>query len=303
MKIVVTGCNGRLGQTVCEVLLASGHVVAGIDRAAAGERPHPFVIDTLLNPFAIHRVFDLLAGQVEAVVHLANHVNAMAAPAEQVLRENLAMNTSVFVAAAQAGATRAVFASSVQAMLGGHEADGSANVRMPHALPVSEKIECRPTNAYGLSKVLTETMLDHLCDPKRFGQTLSAVSLRFPYILAPQGLEATVTRTAPLDFIWGGSEAFSYIAREDAAEAIRLALEAPIAGHRALWCAAPDPRTSEPVSSLVERFYSAVPGADEALRRDSLVDCDAAAAAIGWRATRVAREERSRRGPSAPAHA
>lgn len=298
MRILVTGCNGRLGQAACETLLAAGHVVVGLDAQAVSGRPHRVVVDTLLNPFAVHRGFDLLGG-ADAVVHLANHTNSLVAPAEVVLRENQAMNTSVFLGALQAGVPRIVFASSVQAMLGGAEMDGQVNQRPPARAPIDETYPASPTNVYGLSKVLGEKQLDHLCDAGRFpraGGALSAVSIRLPYIQNAKGFEMSATKMVLTDFLWGGSECFAYIAREDAAEAVLRACEASVAGHEVVWCAAPDPRIPETVAQLVDRFYSGVPGVEECLRRESFVNCEKAERLLSWRASRVMREERARRG-------
>lgn len=300
MRVLVTGCNGRLGQAACETLLAAGHVVVGIDAQAVTGRPHRVVVDTLLNPFAVHRGLDALGG-ADAVVHLANHTNSLVAPVEVVLRENQAMNTSVFLAAWQTGARRIVFASSIQAMLGGAEMDGQVNQRPPARAPIDEAYPASPTNAYGLSKVLAEKSLDHLCDAWRFSRAadigdLTAVSLRLPYIQNAKGFEMSVTKTMLTDFHWGGSECFAYIAREDAAEAVLRACEAAIAGHEVVWCAAPDPRVPETVPQLVDRFYSSVPGVEECLRRDSFVNCEKAERLLAWRASRIMRDERARRG-------
>lgn len=297
MRIVVTGCNGRLGSACAETLLAAGHAVVGVDCAPATDRPHPVVVDSLLNPYTIHRAFDHLGGAPDAVVHLANHINSFAAPAETVLRENLAMNSSVFMASFGAGVRRVVFISSIQAMLGGAESNGVHCERLPHTLPLSERIPLCPLNAYGLSKVLGERTLDSLCDSVTFGPRgqsgpMSAASLRLPFVVSREGFERISAQTEPSDFKWGGCEAFAYIAREDAAEAVRLALEAPISGHEVFWCSAPDPRSPESVARLVERYYAAVPGADECLARDSLVDCSKAERLLGWRAARVLREHR-----------
>lgn len=299
MKVIVTGCNGKLGQASCEVLLGAGHVVVGIDAAAMPDRPHRVVVDTLLNPFALHRALDVLGGSADAVVHLANHTNSMVAPAEVVLRENNAMNTSVFMGAWQAGVKRIVFSSSIQAMLGGVEADGQWNQRLPSRLPIDEAYPPSPTNVYGLSKVLAEEMLDHLCAKERFGKPsggLSALSLRLPFIQAPKGFEMSLAKSVLTDYLWGGCECFAYITTQDAAEAVRLAVEAPTEGHEVVWCAAPDPRIPETVAQLTQRFYLGVPGIESCLRVNSFVNCEKAERILGWRVSRIMREERSRRG-------
>ncbi len=298
MNVVITGCNGRLGVACAEAILEAGHRVVGIDCVPRADRPHEVVVDSLLNPYALHRAFDRLGGRPDALVHLANHINSLGAPAEVVLRENQAMNAGVFMGAWQAGVGRLVFASSVQAMLGGAETDNSANQRLPPRFPIDESLPASPTNVYGLSKVLAERTLDSLCDARAFRPLsgdhppLSALSLRFPYILAPKAFESNLARSGLTDYMWGGAEGFAYIAREDAAAAIRLAVEAKTPGHQALWIAAPDPRTPETVPELIDRFYASVPGAGDALRRDSFVNCERAHALLGWAPRRILRAER-----------
>jgi len=297
MRIILTGCNGKLGRSTADLLVSRGDDVIGIDAAPLGGRPHKVVVDSLLNPYCIHRAFDEAGGPVDAVIHLANHTNSRVAPAEVVLRENLAMNTSVFMAAWGARVPRVVFASSVQAMLPYIEMDGGFGDRIPHALPINESIEPRPSNVYGLSKLLTERMLSQLANPVDFrGGITTAVSLRLPYILGPKEFEATIARSSIADLQWGGAEAFGYVHVEDAAEAAFAATRAVVEGHEVCWIAAPDPRPAEGVSSIVSRFYKGVPGSAEAVARGSLHDCAKAHRLLGWSATRTLSAERASRG-------
>jgi len=302
VRIVLTGCNGKLGQAVADLLVSRAGAVAGIDLTPAPNRPHRVVIDDLRRPEAIHRALDLLDGPPDALIHLANHTNSMVAPAEVVLRENLAMNASVFMAAIQRGVRRIAFASSIQAMLPNMETDGTFGQRTPHKLPVSESIDPRPSNVYGVSKLTTERMLAMLCDNTSFKSpnAVSAVSVRLPYILGPQQFDAASKRAGSPEFMWGGAEAFAYIHVADAAEAMVLAADARLSGHEAVWCAAPDPRPAETVKSIVERFYASVDGAPEAVRRCSLVDCSRAEGLLGWKARHVLSIERRRAGLEPP---
>ncbi len=297
MRIIVTGCNGKLGRAACEALVARGDEVIGVDAAAASGRPHRVVVGTLLDPFLVHRVFDAAGGPVDAVVHLANHTNSRVAPAEVVLRENMAMNSSVILGAFNAGVPRVVFSSSIQAMLPFIEMDGGVGEqRVPPGFPINEAIEPRPSNTYGLSKLLTERMLSELCRTDLFKGTMSAVSLRLPYILGPKEFDWVVARTEAAQAVWGGPEAFAYVAVEDAAAAVAGAVTAPIQGHEVIWCAAPDPRPIDTVAALVERFYTGVAGADQSVRSGSLQDCSKAKRLLDWHATKLLADERRRRG-------
>lgn len=305
ISVIITGCNGRLGRAVGDLAVSRGHTVVGIDAAPAPGRPHPVVVEDLRHPPAIHRAFERLGKAPDAVVHLANHTNSLAAPAEVVLRENVSMNTSVFMAAAQGGAKRIVFSSSIQAFIANFDNDGGMGVRLPHALPLSEALEPRPSNAYGVSKLVSERMLDTLCDADTFkligrapGERLSAASLRLPYILNAQMFESAARNTGAVDYRWGGPEAFAYIHVDDAADAVLRACEATLSGHEVLWVAAADPRVAQTVEELIDRHYPGVPGADAARRMRRLSDCSKAQRLLGWRSTRHVSGERARLGLS-----
>jgi len=294
MVVIVTGSSGHLGTAVCDLLLAHGHSVIGVDVRIRHDAPHPFLAADLGDPMAIHRALDMVPDGADAVVHLANHITSTGKPAGQILRENLSMNTSVFMAAYERGVGHVVFSSSIQAMLGGSEIDGSWSQRLPLRLPLDESIPCAPTNVYGLSKVLSEQMLDHLTNAERFGAAshrsgpesahMSAVTIRFPFIVSDERLDDARTTARSIGGEKGVAEAFTYITRSDAADAVCRAVEATVTGHEILWCSAPDPRTEEGADHSIDRFYVDVPGAQQCRQTGSLVDCSKAHAVIGWRA-------------------
>jgi len=306
MRVLVTGCNGLVGRAAAEQLLRAGHEVVGTDMAPMAGRPHHVHIGDLRNPSEIHRAIDAAgwSGAVpDAIVHLANHRNADVAPAEVVLRENLAMNTSVFIGAKELGVKRIVFSSSVQAALGGieREVKGEGPV-FPVRVPIDESCPAKPTNAYGLSKLLTERMLDSLTStvgPKD-AAPLSAVSLRLPWVLAEKQFEFAVIKGRPTPDLWGLTEAFAYIHVLDAAAAIRLSVEKPIANHEVFWIIASDTRPVEPIAEIYDRVYHHVPGAKECIARGSFYDCSKAERKLGWKPTRllgVARAKQARGEP------
>ena len=290
MRIIVTGCNGTVGRGAAERLVAGGHDVVGVDVAALAGRPHRVHIGDLRNPMEIHRAIDSAGWVPDAIVHLANHRNAEAGPAEMVLRENLGMNSSVFIAAKELGVGRVVFSSSVQAALGGieREVKGEGPV-LPERLPIDESITPRPTNTYGLSKLLTERMLEGLATTvgAKDSAAFSAVSVRLPWVLGDQQFQWAVERGAPTPNLWGLTEGFAYIHIADASEAILRAVEQPITGHEVFWIVAADTRPVEPIAELVDRAYQTVPGARECIGRGSFYDCSKAARVLGWEPTRL----------------
>ncbi|MEM1424068.1 MAG: NAD(P)-dependent oxidoreductase [Planctomycetota bacterium] len=294
MRYLITGSNGGLGSALMRTLLDRGHEVCGIDATASADAACPTHIGTLTDPYTIHRAFDRF-GVPDGVAHLANHTNAMHAPQETVLRENLSMNTSVFIGALQAGVKRLAFSSSVQAMLGGIErwADPGEDAAYPPAFPISERTVARPSNTYGLSKLMTEQALEHAAGAMMgFGAT--CVSVRLPFIMREQAFERNLGAGGVPDFRWGGCEAFCYIHVDDAADAMARALTEDVPrGAHVVWCAAPDARGGAGVAELVEAHYRHVPGSDEAERTGTFHDCSRAYDLLGWAPARVLGRERA----------
>jgi UDP-glucose 4-epimerase len=305
MRVLVTGSHGQVGVAVVRALVGGGHEVFGADAMAAprggwagGKALCGSWVGDLREPYAVHRAIDAAGWAPEAVCHLANHRNSMAGPAEMVLRENLAVNTSVILGSIERGARRIVFASSVQAALGGIEKEfGGASSVLPPRVPIDESIEPHPTNAYGLSKLTTERMMGELARMSYGGSGVSFLSLRLPFVMSDRSFDYNRRREAPSDLSWGGTEAFSYLHESDAGEAFRLACEAEgIEGSEMVWVVAPDPRPPDGVGAIVERVYGGVPGALEAVERGGFWDCAKAERLLGWRAMRVLGEARKRGG-------
>lgn len=310
MRILITGSSGLLGRACARAAVARGWGVVGVDRTMppdlpSGDPPWNTFIGNLHEPYTIHRAIDLaereLSGRIDALIHLANHTNARAATGETVLRENLAMNANAFAATIERGGTRLVFASSIQAFLGG--IDGpmeTLETHKPPRFPIDESIEPRPTNAYGLSKLLTEQMLDRLAGGGvLLGQVesecISAISVRLPYVLNDQSFAINRERAlrgefSPVDYRWGGPEAFAYIHVDDAAEALIAAADpstARVNGHTLIWIAADEPRTWESAAALVDRFYADVTGAEIAAERGSFQNIERARQLLRWEPTRL----------------
>lgn len=296
MRVVLTGCNGLLGRSTAQALISDGHQVVGIDVVPRNESPHPVYVADLRDPFAIHRAIERSGYIPDTIVHLANHRNPESASPETVLRENLSMNTSVAVAALQLRIRRLVFSSSIQAFLGGIQRNIAGEMIYPPRFPIDETILPQPMNTYGLSKLLTEHMLEHLSSPEQFESALTAFSLRFPYLMPQTSLEMVAARSGPTEYRWGGAEAFAYLHVDDAANAIVRASQVDIDGHRILWLAAPDPRTPESAADLADRYYQHVEGVEHVYETQSFMNCDLAKTVLGWIPERTIQSIRYQRG-------
>jgi len=271
MKIVVTGGSGLLGRQVITELCGKGHEVLSLDR-----KPHPdgfrpsWTVD-LKDSGSLH---EACAG-AQAVVHLAAHIAPNLASDCVTFNENVNLTYNVFKAASDMGVRRVVFASSIAAygfLYGGR---GDA----PDYLPIDENHPCRPTDPYGLSKVVGETIADSfaLRDP------MTVASLRFPGINYDPSYERI--KRIMNDPGYRRTGFWSYVDVRDAATACRLGVEIALTGHRIFNAAAPTSNMREPTEELIRRFF---PGVKD-IRRSrppnwSGVDSSRAEKELGFRA-------------------
>lgn len=240
MKVVVTGASGQLGQHVVQYIAEAGHILLALDR-----RPHPtghkpaWTVDLLDSG----SLFEAFCG-ADAIVHLAAHIAPNLASDCRTFNENVAMTYNALKAASAMGVSKVVVASSLAAygFLYGDKG------RSPQYLPIDENHPCSPTDPYGLSKVVGETLADSFA---RAGMTIT--SLRFPGI----NYDPTFKRieSIMLDPGYRQTGFWSYIDVRDAALACRLALESKHSGHRIFNVAAPNSNMREPTAMLARRFF------------------------------------------------
>ena len=154
VKILVTGGAGYIGGTVAGLLLEQGHEVVVLDNLKHGKREMvpagaEFVEADVADREAVERV---LRDGVDAVMHFAALIEAgesMQVP-EEYFRNNTASTLSLLEAMLASGVNRLVF-SSTAAVYG-----------EPETTPIAEDARLQPTNAYGESKLLVESMLTWL---------------------------------------------------------------------------------------------------------------------------------------------
>ena len=187
MRILVTGGAGYVGGTVASLLAAEGHRPTVFDNLCHARRElvpagAEFIEGDLADRALVERIFKSAKeeGQpFEAVLHFAALIEAgesMVHP-EVYFRNNTASTLTFLEAVIAEGPRRIVF-SSTAAVYG-----------EPESVPILEDARLKPTNVYGESKLMVETMLNWF--HRIHG--LRSVSLRYFNVAgAPEGPEGIV---------------------------------------------------------------------------------------------------------------
>jgi len=157
VKILVTGGAGYIGGTVAALLASQGHNPIVFDNLSHGRRDLlppgvEFIEGELADRAGLENLFGNAARSghpFDAVLHFAALIEAgesMQKP-ELYFRNNTASTLSLLEAMLAEGPRRVVF-SSTAAVYG-----------EPESVPIAEDARLKPTNVYGESKLLVETML------------------------------------------------------------------------------------------------------------------------------------------------
>jgi nucleoside-diphosphate-sugar epimerase len=166
MKLVITGCKGRLGSVVMSYAQSQGADVLGVDNAGIGNF-HDYISADLAD---LGQVYDVLHG-ADAVIHLAAIRDPRLYPAAKTFMNNVGSTYNVFLAASHLGIKRIVAASSIQL----------SHVVVPRTpldfkyFPIDEQHPLSPHDDYALSKEVGERIADAFA--QHWGMT--TVSLRY----------------------------------------------------------------------------------------------------------------------------
>ncbi len=147
MHVLVTGSAGRVGRRVVDLLLARGDSVTGFDLRplARSHERYSEVVGDLTDAVAI-------AGAIlraDAVLHLGAFMSWVPRDAQRVYDANATATFRLLQAAADAGVTRFVLASTGEVY---------PELRAKY-VPVDEGHPLEPVSTYGLSKLLAEEMV------------------------------------------------------------------------------------------------------------------------------------------------
>jgi nucleoside-diphosphate-sugar epimerase len=282
-RVVVTGGSGKLGRACVRDLVEHGYEVINADVVPSPDDLAPFLkVD--LEDFG--ETVQALGGvddrydAVDAVVHLAAIPAPGLVPNQTVFRINTISTYNVFEAARRLGIRNVVWASSETVL-------GLPFDEPPPYIPVDEAYPGRPESAYSLSKLVGETMAEQFC---RWDPALKIACLRFSNVMYPEdyaefpGFDADAT--ARKWNLWG------YIDARDGAQAIRLALEAPITGAERFIIANADGVMTRPNPELVDEVFPGVEfRSDGVTGNETLLAIDKARRVLGYEPAHTWREE------------
>ena len=135
----------------------------------------------------------------------------------------------------------------------------------------------RPESAYALSKLMGEEMAKQFC---RWDPELKMIGLRFSNVMEPHDYQRFPSFDAGARLrnfnLWG------YIDARDAAQAIRLALEADITGAENFIIANAETVMSRPNAELMAEVYPDIPVKDGIGPNETLLSIDKARLMLGY---------------------
>jgi nucleoside-diphosphate-sugar epimerase len=226
--IIVTGSSGKVGRACVRDLTEHGYKVAALDMvkpAGLSNPPKPGEINfTRVDATDFGQVMAAFTGidtRIEEPVTGIVHLGAIASPGEApdhvTFQVNMMSTYNVFEAARRLSIHNVVWASS-ETVFGIPYSNGPAYV------PVDEEIEL-PEWSYSLSKYLGEKLAEQMC---RWEPKLKIVCLRLSNVQEPADYANFETYNTDPNLRRGNL--WTYIDARDAAQAIRLSLEAKLTG-------------------------------------------------------------------------
>lgn len=244
-RVLVTGARGYFGPWVVRELHQHGYHVVAADARAIGDDA-PAGVESLRFGLYDHRHLAAALDGCSGVVHLAAYPSPGGRRPELVFRNNTGATASVLEAAARAGVSTAVVASSTSIFGLTYAPRGLS----PRYVPIDEDHPLELLDPYALSKATDE--MTALSVHRRTGMAL--LVLRFHWIAPPEDAidRARELKSDPAD---AASELWGYVDGRDAARASRLALERPEVGFAILNITAGDTLASEPTAELVRRYH------------------------------------------------
>lgn len=268
--VLVTGGSGRLGRYVIAEV-SRRYTVINADLVAASG-PGQLHLDVLNLPDVVDA-----CQSVDAVVHLAALDYDTHASSERFIAVNTVGTWNVLQACASVKVRNVIACSSVAA-LGLHE---SRDDWTPLGLPVDETHEARPAQAYGVSKLIVETMAMSFVR----AHSMNVLCLRPAAIIFAEELNQFMTTVDPVL-----PSLFDYVTAGDVAIAVAQALDHGWTGFELATLCADDTAHPDPTLEWYRRLIGPVPELVEPTvfetdTRASIYSNRRAGELFGWRPT------------------
>lgn len=244
-RVLLTGAFGLIGSVTLTTLQDNGFEVTALSLVDPG--PAGDTVDRLFVGDAgdVDLVRAALA-DVDAVVHLAALPSPRHGAPVDVFGGNTRATFVVLYEAALAGVRKAVIASSLS-ILG---LPFSERALHPPYFPIDEQTPLLVEDCYALSKEVDESTARMV--HRRFG--MDVVALRFPFVCTEERRDHRLRMTLADPGV-PARELWAYLDVRDAAEAIRLAVGAPVDGVHDVFLAAPETLAPYPTEDLIRRYH------------------------------------------------
>lgn len=242
-SVLVTGAAGTIGRATVTRLASTGWRVVAF--ALEGDDIPDAADQTIFGDATKEDDIARALDGVDAVVHLAALPHWASGTPYEVYTTNVVATFNVLAQAAQRGLRRAVIASSIHAsgIPGNHAPD------LRPYYPIDESLPLAHDDWYSLSKYVDEctaAMVNSRWD-------LPVIALRFPLVGTLETLLA-VAREWNAQPEEGVRLGWSYLDVHDAAEAIRLGLEATADGANVIQLATPHTLMNRPTEALLDEY-------------------------------------------------
>jgi nucleoside-diphosphate-sugar epimerase len=271
--IIVTGGSGQAGRACVKDLLEHGYDVTSVDLVPPKDPAVRFSRVDLTDfgqAMAALSMIDERVAKVTGVVHLAAIRAPGLAPNHVTFEVNTVSTYNIFEAARQLGIKNVVWASSETVY-------GIPYPKGPAYVPVDEEIS-RPETAYSLSKLVGEEMAKQFC---RWDPELKIIGLRFSNVMDPEDYERFPGFDA--DSRSRHWNLWTYIDARDAAQAIRLALEARLKGAEVFGIANADSVMGRSNDELLDEVYPKAKRKRQFEKNESLISIRKAREVLGYK--------------------
>jgi nucleoside-diphosphate-sugar epimerase len=221
------------------------------------------------------------ASDPDAVVHMGTIPSPMSHAGHTTFESNAMSTYHVLEAATALDCEAVVLPSSINVM-GADFQDAKTDVRY---LPVDEDHPLTPRDPYALGKQATESLGAGFA---RRPDTPQIVSLRYPWVGTTDQVRSAYVETGRdladvRESEWHGrATLFSYLHLDDAASIARLAVEADVDGHEAVWAVAADTNAAVPSARLADEFFPGAERRRELSDYESLISIEKARDLLGW---------------------